>query len=180
MFLKKMEDAEFLQVWEIMQDSFPPDERRPFDKQKALLTNPVYNIYVLCAEEVVLGFIALWKLENLAFLEHFAVAKEHRCKGLGSKLLNAVVSELDTPACLEVEPPCDDITKRRVEFYKRNGFFLNEYPYIQPPLSEDQQAVPLMIMSSDSTLTKYEFDKTRDILYKEVYGFNGIDFSDLL
>lgn len=170
MLIKKMEDAEFLRVWEIMEESFPYDERRPFEKQKALLLNPAYSIYVLHNGETLLGFIALWELEALAFVEHFAVAREYRNKGLGTKLLSGVLSGLSSDVCLEVEPPCDDITKRRVDFYTRNGFFLNEFPYLQPSLSAGQQAVPLMIMTYKRAAAKTEFEAIRDTLYAEVYG----------
>ena len=170
MFTEKMKKEEFPKVWEIMEESFPLDERRPFEEQKALLANPVYSIYVLVDCNQAQGFVALWKFENLAFVEHFAVAKEHRCKGFGAKLLSDVVSDLNTDVCLEVEPPCSDITKRRVEFYRRNGFVLNEFPYIQPPLSAGQQSVPLMIMTYKKAASKEEFELIRDTLYARVYG----------
>lgn len=173
MRISEMCKEEFLAVWEIMKESFPLDERRPFEEQKALLSKPCYRIFVLCEEDSVQGFIALWELCDLVFIEHFAVAKEHRCKGFGAKLLDFVTKRYSCDICLEVEVPDSEITKRRVEFYKRNGFHLNTYPYTQPPLSKGQNPVSLMVMTYGKAVTNPGFEAIKDKLYREVY--NNID-----
>ena len=71
--------------------------------------------------------------------------------------------------CLEVELPDCEIAKRRIEFYKRNGFFLNEYPYEQPAITKGRKPLPLMIMTSGSEITKDRFDDIKVLLYKCVY-----------
>ena len=164
-----MEAGEFSRVWEIMQESFPADERRPFAQQKELLKKQEYKIYVLRNQNSVQGFIAVWELEGLLFIEHFAMDKACRNQGFGSKLLSYITDKYTRTICLEVEIPTDELTYRRVEFYKRNGFYLNTYDYIQPPLSEGQEAVPLMIMTYKSERTFEEFSSIRALLYKEVY-----------
>ena len=63
--------------------------------------------------------------------------------------------------------------KRRIGFYERNGFFLNEYPYVQPPISQGRKPVPLMIMTSGAAISEKEFEEIRNTLYKEVYKIKG-------
>ena len=71
--------------------------------------------------------------------------------------------------CLEVEFPDNEISRRRIGFYERNGFVLNNYPYIQPPISEGRNPVPLKIMTTDKGITEEQFNKIRALLYKYVY-----------
>ncbi len=53
------------------------------------------------------------------------------------------------PVLLEVEPPVDEITRRRVAFYQSHGLLLrDEVPYIQPPYSPGLPPVPMCIMTS--------------------------------
>ena len=164
-----MESDEFSRVWDIMQESFPVDEHRPFNQQKELLRKQEYKIYVLRNQNTVQGFIAVWELKSLLFIEHFAMDKACRNQGLGSKLLSYITNKYTQTICLEVEIPKDEITCRRVEFYKRNGFYLNPYEYMQPPLSAGQKDVPLRIMTYKREKTFEEFSSIRALLYKEVY-----------
>ena len=47
MLLKEFEFGKFDEIYEIMEQSFPEDERRTYEEQKGLLENPLYHIYVL-------------------------------------------------------------------------------------------------------------------------------------
>ena len=67
--LYKMKDEEFEKVYKIMFESFPVDERRTFDEQIELLSNPLFEIFVK-------GFISIYRLEEFCFLEHFAVSEK--------------------------------------------------------------------------------------------------------
>lgn len=170
--LQKMQDGEFDRVYSIMEASFPVDERRTYEAQKALLKDAAYGIYVLKGGEAdtVMGFMALWEFERLVFLEHFAVAPGCRNGGLGAKMLAQALDLLGKPFCLEAEPPETALAARRIAFYERNGFFCNEYPYLQPPLSQGRSAVPLRIMTSGRPVSREEFEKIKALLYRRVYG----------
>ena len=123
-----------------MEMSFPGDEYRTYDEQKALLNNPAYSIYVLYDEsQDVKAFIVVWEFNKFAFIEHFVVNPEHRNGGIGSSVLSEIVEKVDKTVCLEVEPPETQIASRRISFYQRNNFFFNEYPYRQPPLSQKKK-----------------------------------------
>ena len=52
---EKMRDDEFDAVFAIMEQSFPLEEYRCYEGQKALLQKPAYRIYVTKEENRILG-----------------------------------------------------------------------------------------------------------------------------
>lgn len=171
MVLKELEQGKFDEIYEIMEHSFPEDERRTYEEQKELLTNPLYHIYVLqdLNESSIQAFAAVWTFDSILFLEHFAVHPGYRNLGLGAKMLNAIATKLGKMVVLEVEPPDTELAVRRIDFYKRNGFFFHTYPYIQPAMSDGRNAIPLFLMTSGRTISEEEFIKIRELLYEQVY-----------
>ncbi len=166
--IEKLDISEFDEMYSIMEKSFPLEEYRPYNEQKELFENEYYKVYVE-KDTFVKGFIAVWDFAEFLYIEHFAVNPEYRNQGIGAKILKEITSLYRKTVCLEVEPPKNEMTKRRVSFYERNGFFLNGYPYVQPPISKGKSPVPLMIMSSGKKLAQAEFESVKTILYKKVY-----------
>ena len=164
-----MKLCDFDKMYQIMSQSFPPDEFRPYDEQKALLDNPLYSEYTLIDGDEMKAFIAVWNFDSFMYVEHFAVNPMHRNGGLGSQILSEIKSVFQKNVCLEVEPPENDVSRRRIEFYKRNGFYLNDYPYIQPAISKGKNPVPLMLMTTECGLNEKELDNIKYELYKRVY-----------
>ena len=160
---------DFNKIYSIMEQGFPKSEIRSFSGQKALLKDSRYKIYCEYDNEEIIAFIAVWDLCEYKFLEHFAVHPSYRGMGIGSKLLKEVISSLSGLCFLEVEPPISELQKRRVEFYKRQGFFINVYQYFQPAFSKTLPAVPLKIMTYGKEIDEKEFLKIKNLVYKEVY-----------
>lgn len=170
--LKKLEKDRFDSVFELMKISFPKEEYRPYEKQVELFESGAYDIYFLPDEQqesAIKAFISVWDMGDFAYIEHFAVNPVYRNGGLGSLMITELVKTVGKMICLEVEPPEDEVTRSRIEFYEANGFYLNEYPYIQPPFAEGYDELPLMIMTSYRNIIEPEFEEIRDILYKKVY-----------
>ena len=165
-----LKTSEFDQVFAIMEQSFPENERRPFAEQRALLRNPVYKIYGLREGQAVVAFAAVYQFDAFVFIEHLAVAPSHRNQGLGALILQELSKSSKERICLEVEPPEAEIAKRRIDFYQRNGFSLCPYPYVQPSISAGRAPVPLQIMSTKGVLSEAEFEAVRKTLYERVYG----------
>ena len=167
----------------IMQASFSDDEYRPYDEQLALFEEPEYRIYYMPAigmERVgnhstgnstmhAAGFLAVWEFESFTYIEHFAVDPVLRNSGTGSAMLQELVRKYQKQICLEVELPEDELTRRRIGFYERNGFVFNEYPYIQPPISKGKLPVPLRVMTYGKGITRQAFEEMRKVLYRRVY-----------
>ena len=70
---------------------------------------------------------------------------------------------------LEVELPEDEITRRRVGFYRRHGLALNERFYQQLPLRDGDSPTPMFLMSFPCPLTDAEFVRVRREIYRHVY-----------
>lgn len=169
--LEIMKKDEFDQVFAIMERSFPLDEYRSYSRQKELLEQPEYSMYVLrnAKNTAILAFLAVWRLSDFTFIEHFASDPNVRGQGLGGEVLQEAVWLFSGQICLEVEPPETEMAKRRIAFYERNGFFLNSHPYIQPPICAGRQALPLMIMTSAGRIGTGRFEEIRTELYRKVY-----------
>lgn len=164
--LQRINETNFPEIYRIMQASFSDDEYRPYDEQLALFEEPEYRIYYMPA-----GFLAVWEFESFIYIEHFAVDPALRNSGTGSAMLQELVKQYQKPICLEVELPEDELTRRRIGFYKRNGFVFNEYPYIQPPISKGKSPVPLRIMTYGEAITRETFEAIKNVLYRSVYKY---------
>ncbi len=168
--LCKMREDEFEKVFDLMVEAFPVDERRTFDEQKELLSNPIFEIFV-CKDDdegEIKGFISIYRFEKFTFIEHFAVNPKYRNLGLGRDILSNLTARFGK-LLLEVEVPETEQAKRRIGFYERNGFYLSDYPYIQPPISKGTSAIPLLLMTTGGKLSQKEHNEAKATLYKNVY-----------
>lgn len=154
-----------------MQISFPENEYRTYANQKTLLKNPKYHIITKENEQQkTVAFLAFWTFDEFNFMEHLAVSPTCRGKGTGTKLVSEFISDNFKPIILEIEPPLDNISIKRMEFYKRLGFKLNEYQYFQMPLRKNDSPSELKIMSYPDKLKEEEFENAKNTIYHEVYG----------
>ena len=80
--IEQIDVKEFDRIYEIMEQSFPPDEHRSYREQKALLANSHYTLYTFADEESVSVFMAIWDFCDMAFIEHFAVDKARQQRDL--------------------------------------------------------------------------------------------------
>lgn len=149
---------EFSKFWEIYESSFPEDERRDQLTQKKILSNKSYKLIPYYKDGHMIGFAALWELGDLIFLEHLAIKEEFRGNGYGTKILEDIKHKHPNKVVLEVEPPKDDISIKRIKFYKKAGFHLNNNHYMQPPLGKGKKSVPLKIMSYPTPISSDKFD----------------------
>ena len=168
----RISEEMFSRAYAILEASFPTDEYRPKNEQKALFSRPEYRMWGMEDGGEICGFAAVWELGEITFLEHLAVAETHRNRGLGAQMLQDLATFAQGRLVLEVELPETELCKRRIGFYERCGFWYNDYDYTQPPISKGKQPVPLRIMSYGKALTEAEFTQVRDVLYQTVYGVN--------
>lgn len=160
----------FTQLFEIMEYSFPGDERRDFEDHFNEFRNPRFRSLVHTKNGRLAGFMNYWQLTGIVYLEHFAVAGEFRGQGMGSELMDVLRKTISSPIILEAEPPeKSETAARRINFYKRLGFHLNEYEYYQPPYHKGEKPVRLMIMSAPAPLLEKEFDVVKTLIYREAY-----------
>jgi len=168
--LKNSDSEEFKEAWEIYESSFPSDERRTLDLQKKLIKNKQYNFFIVLKDKILVAIITDWDFEDFLFVEHLAVKKDLRGKGVGTELLREYISNNKQKIVLEVERPCTEIATKRIKFYQKIGFKLNNFDYIQPPYGKDKNPVPMFLMTYPEKINESEFSSIRKKLHIIVYG----------
>ena len=123
-------------------DSFPREERRDFPLVKELIrSNPYFKIYILTKSGQYVGFISAWTFGTYTYAEHFAIEPAYRNGGIGAEALRQFLAAVNSPVVLEVEMPTDEMSKRRIGFYQRQGFVLDDHVYFQPPYRDRKSVV---------------------------------------
>lgn len=161
----------FSELYKILEYSFPENERGDFNDQFAKSNCPEFRTMTLSEDGKILGFLNFWELSDFVYLEHFAVAKELRGKGLGSELIRQLCALCTGKTIvLEAEPPAlNEFSARRIEFYRRLGFHTNPFPYKQPPYHKGDEPVELVIMSRPQPLSESDFNEKISEIYRRVY-----------
>lgn len=151
--------------------SFPPEERRAFSLVRNLIDdNPRFTAYVILKDDCYVGFITTWKLDGFDYVEHFAIDPEARNGGIGATALKKYLIQTGNPVILEVECPEDEMSRRRVGFYERLGFCLDQHYYMQPPYREGDSPLQMYLMYYGNINLDKHFESVRDCIHKEVYG----------
>lgn len=157
------------QTDEILVEAFPEEERRELEEVHSLLGSSELELLVPVENGEALGMLMVWNLPNRVFLENFAVRKDRRSCGLGSKMLSFVRSYWKKPVILEVEPPEGEVERHRIAFYERNGFHLSHFPYLMPNLRGAGEPLPLLLMSCPEKMEDEEARAAAEELYATAY-----------
>ncbi|MBP6429766.1 MAG: GNAT family N-acetyltransferase [Bacteroidales bacterium] len=151
--------------------SFPEDERRDFDINFELIETKDFDFFVIIdslPEPKPIGIISIWYFEDYIYIEHFAIDENERFKGKGKEIIKTLIDSVKMPIIIEVEPPIDEITKKRVEFYEGLDFELLDYFYLQPPYSKAKNPIELKLMVYDKKLLD---NKPLEEIITEIYEF---------
>lgn len=140
----------------LYENSFPLDERRDEKEQKRVNGNKNYHYDIVLNGEEFLGIALYWETPTLLFLEHLAIVPEKRNLGIGAKILDLLKGKNKT-VLLEIEPPKDEISIRRLGFYERNGFKLNPYYHIQAKLKKGDGDIELKILTYPNVISEKEY-----------------------
>jgi ribosomal protein S18 acetylase RimI-like enzyme len=163
------EKSDFSRIYEIMHAAFPPSERRSYDGQHELMNHHYYKPYIQKQRERIIAFLAVWEFDDFNYIEHFAVDAAYRGDGLGGKMLKEYLSHAVKPVFLDIEPPATEIAHRRIKFYERLGFHLNQFDYWQPPLQAGQKPLLLKNMTYPNPVEEVFFRYHKKILFETVY-----------
>lgn len=109
---------------------FPKDELKPLDIILNAMDKGKYIPLGLFDESGIIGYAFIIKRGTAYMLDYLAVYPEHRCSGVGSKMIELIIDYLEDAKGIfaEVEDPdyaqdagSKDIQIRRMNFYFRNG-----------------------------------------------------------
>lgn len=163
---EKLEGVEA--VWSIYQNSFPAMERRSREVYERLCQEePQFSPERIEIEGEAAALMWHWEMPKFTYIEHFAVSKRFRNKGIGSKVLKRFFRR-HKRIILEIEPPETEIQKRRLGFYERLGFKQTGFHYINPGFGLEPKAHRLEILSFPDAMTASEFDHFKNFVHQRV------------
>ncbi|PIE84284.1 MAG: GNAT family acetyltransferase [Bacteroidia bacterium] len=168
--LQRIRTAEdVLEIAEIYVTAFPEEERRPLRAQARAARREEALFYRIVREGQTVGMFTAWELPRVVYGEHFAVGPRVRAKGLGTKVLRTIMQATGKPLFGEVEPPVDELTTRRLNFYLREGFHVLDREYYQPPYTPELPPVRLLLLSTDPDLRGERLEQTIADLFATVF-----------
>ena len=169
----KANSAEIEQAIALYLEAFPPCERRDTKEWLACLdekSGKPFTLFGIFMNNDFMGFFTCWNLADFIYGEHFAVNTKARGNGIGAKTVNALKEHYaPLPIVLEVEVPNEEMAIRRVGFYQRQGFHLNEAKYLQPPYREGDEWLELKLMSNDPDFLEANLEHVRNQIYQIAY-----------
>ena len=146
--------------------AFPEEERPPFEVAVAWEKTLFYEI---SEDNEFLGLVVLLPFRDMLYIFFLAVEASKRGQGIGGNVLKEVCSWYpDKRAYLLVDEPTEDypdyeLRKRRVGFYKRNGFHLQEDKVVE-------YEVTYQMMNRGARVEPSEFfDAMKDLIGEELF-----------
>lgn len=115
--------------------SFPLFEQRTEEQQEQAFQSPNYHLVVYLKDNLFIGFISYWDFSTYVYIEHFAIHENFRGQGYGGLLLEDFNKRLNKIILLEIDPITDEISSKRLKFYK-NAASSKTVTTISIPLTE--------------------------------------------
>lgn len=157
----------YQQALTLYRSSFPWHEQREEASQLRILSHPEYCFGLIREADAFIGLMLYWENEMFRYVEHFCILPELRGQGYGHRALARLCAD-QKPVILEIDPPTDEISRRRRTFYERTGFNSNPYAHVHPPYHTGHAGHELVVMSRPGVLTEDLYLAFSDYLTKTV------------
>lgn len=169
--LRSRREEAWSTVWAIYRRAFPENEQWREEAYDRAFDDPLFEADALMLDGVVVGLLFHWQTGDFRYIEHFAIAAELRGRNLGSQVLTAFFERFGGQVILEIDPPEDVISIRRLHFYERAGFVANpEYTYIHPSYRQPFRQHPLVLLSRPSALGYNDACRFADFVRERILG----------
>lgn len=153
------------QVWRLYTDSFPDYERRRISSHARACEDAQFHTCIAVENGNLLALLFFWKYDNYIYIEHLAVLPSLRGRNIGTTLLKEFISlNENKKIILEIDPPVDEISKRRLAFYENIGFIDNGYSFIHPSYTKNGHKHELHILSYPEDIDDAEFERFETFL----------------
>lgn len=157
------------QAWRLYTESFPEHERRRISSHVLAVDDPHFDTKVAVENGNLLGLLFYWKYGKKIYIEHIAVNPLMRGKNIGSTILRDFIAQNpDSTVILEIDPPADDISQRRLAFYERLGFRRSDYAYTHPSYQKKGLHHQLVILSYPELIDNDEFAEFQEFMQTHV------------
>lgn len=159
MILKRITNTShpmYFEALKLYQISFPYYEQREKYSQDEIIKDNEYHFSLIYDKNIFVGLVLYWE-QQFIYIEHLCILPEMRNKQYGKKTL-ALLAEQGKMLILEIDPPEDDISKRRKIFYERCNFTENPFSHIHPPYHKENEGHRLVIMTSPQKISNDMFD----------------------
>lgn len=157
--IKNIEDKWYKTYRDIYTVSFPIFEQRNEMQQKKAFESEAYHLLIATENEKFLSFISYWEFENYIYIEHLAVNPEYRGQNIGSETLHLFAKKIQKTVILEIDPPVDEISQKRLRFYEALGYKLNSFVHYHPAYNPaEYKPHELRVLSLDRQLEIGEFN----------------------
>lgn len=149
------------EIWDVYEQSFPERERRSARAHAAAQTDGDFHCFAAFDEAG--DFAALlfyWEYADTVYVEHLAVNPRMRGRNVGSALMSDFLAAVaPRTVVLEIEPPEDETSRCRKNFYRRLGMVANGFDYVHPSFASGEKAQPhpLVLMSYPAALTAEQY-----------------------
>lgn len=172
--MMSVENQYWDKVMDIYRNSFPIFEQRDIKNQISVLEDVNYNCIAVCDRDLLVGLLFYWEFDKYIYIEHLGILGELRGKNYGSKILRKFCKG-DRNIILEIDPPIDDLSIKRLKFYNKLGFLLQDFEHIHPPYRRGYEGHNLKIMSYNRGLSteeyeQFNFDLKEHIMMYSEYG----------
>lgn len=177
LILYRIKLGEFKKIYfNYMVADFHESELAPYKDMKKLIKKNMLNFLVLVEEsdkDKIFGYISYTNTSSLGYclINHLAINKEYRNKGLGKVILEKVHNSAKGKAIvIEVEDPkfaksLEDktIMEKRIKFYKELGYEMVEgkYELFKMPMR-------LMLKNLTDECYKTEFTENKKVIMREL------------
>lgn len=165
--LRSARDKFYAPALALYAQSFPLHEQRTPAAQAAALGEEEYHFDLILEGEALAGLLLYWETADFLYVEHFCVDPAMRNRGYGQRALEAL-AERGKAIILEIDPPVDEISRRRQGFYQRLRYQVNAFHHVHPPYRADCAGHELVVLSHPSALSRAEYDRFNRYLQKVV------------
>lgn len=163
--------SEYRFTEELLTATFPREEYRPLHEQRNnTASNSAFHLMLASKEGEPVGFISYWKLHEFCYVEHLATLPALRGGGIGGAIVEQLKKIADK-IVLEAEEPIDELTTRRIEFYRRAGFEVCPLPYTQPPYREGDGTLPMRLLFHGCPASSDNFTRAKELIYRNIYNY---------
>lgn len=150
--------------------SFPAKEIRSAADHQRALNDPHFEADGLWTGDRLAGLLYFWRYDGWHYIEHLAVDPALRGMHIGSEALTAFCR--NKQVILEIDPPEEEISIRRLHFYERLGFVENPYRYLHPSFRQPFETHRLVLLSYPRAIDRKEARTLADFVRERVLSYS--------